>query len=120
MYYAEIKENYLTGNYSENIKQPYEEYIELDVLPEKRLDFYKVVDTELVFDENKEIEANGFVEIEELENFLKETDWYAIRFADEGTEIPNEIKQKRKEARNRISELRTIKNSKEQDSYEQV
>lgn len=106
MYYAEIKDRYLTGNYSKDVKQPYEEYIELDVLPEKRLDYYKVVGSELVFDENVQLYYDCENEIEELENFLKETDWYAIRFADEGTEIPNEIKQKRKEARNRISELR--------------
>lgn len=82
------------------------------------MDFYKVVDTELVFDENVQLFYEYENEIEELENYLKETDWYAIRFADEGTKIPNEIKQKRKEARNRISELRTNKNSKESGNYE--
>lgn len=47
-------------------------------------------------------------EISELELYLKKTDWYAIRFADTGEEIPKEIKQKRQDARDRISELRNI------------
>lgn len=41
-----------------------------------------------------------------LQNYLKETDWYAFRKADEGTEIPFEVKQKRANARKEISELR--------------
>lgn len=44
--------------------------------------------------------------ISELEQFLTETDWYAIRFADTGEEIPAEIKKNRQEARNEISRLR--------------
>ena len=42
----------------------------------------------------------------ELENYLNQTDWYAIRFADCGVEIPLEIKQKRQSAREEISMLR--------------
>ena len=42
----------------------------------------------------------------ELKNYLSETDWYAIRYADEGKEIPSDIKQKRAEARVEISELK--------------
>ena len=41
-----------------------------------------------------------------LENYLKETDWYAIRFADTGEPIPADVKTKRQEARDEISELR--------------
>lgn len=44
--------------------------------------------------------------IDELENYLLSTDWYAIRFADTGTAIPEEIKKKRQEARDEISRLR--------------
>lgn len=44
--------------------------------------------------------------IDELEKYLSSTDWYAIRFADTGTAIPEEIKQKRQEARDEISRLR--------------
>ena len=45
--------------------------------------------------------------ISELERYLSETDWYAIRFADTDEPIPLEVKQKRQEARDEISELRT-------------
>lgn len=44
--------------------------------------------------------------ISELERYLSQTDWYAIRFADTGEAIPTEIKQKRQEAREEISALR--------------
>lgn len=44
--------------------------------------------------------------LEYLENYLKETDWYAIRFADTGEAIPADVKKKRQEAREEISELR--------------
>jgi len=44
--------------------------------------------------------------IEELESYLTYTDWYAIRYADTGEEIPAEIKTKRQEAREEISRLR--------------
>ena len=47
-------------------------------------------------------------EVQELESYLTETDWYAIRYADTGEEIPTEIKSKRQKARNRISELRNL------------
>ena len=42
----------------------------------------------------------------ELQNYLTTTDWYAIRFADTGEEIPAIIKQKRQSARDEISALR--------------
>ena len=44
--------------------------------------------------------------IKELENFLSETDWYAIRFADTGEPMPADIKQQRQDARDEISRLR--------------
>lgn len=44
--------------------------------------------------------------ISELERYLSQTDWYAIRFADTGEPIPEGIKQKRQEARDEISEIR--------------
>jgi hypothetical protein len=44
--------------------------------------------------------------IAELEGYLTSTDWYAIRYADAGEEIPAEIKTKRQEAREEISRLR--------------
>jgi len=42
----------------------------------------------------------------ELESYLKETDWYAIRFADTGKEIPTEVKFKRQQVREEISKIR--------------
>ena len=44
--------------------------------------------------------------IAELEKYLNETDWYAIRLADTGEEIPAEIKKARQDAREEISKLR--------------
>ena len=44
--------------------------------------------------------------IRELENYLSSTDWYVIRYADEGTPIPQEVKKKRAEARKEISALK--------------
>ena len=49
--------------------------------------------------------------LNELENYLKNTDWYAIRYADTGVAIPFEIKQARQEAREEISTLRETLNS---------
>lgn len=43
--------------------------------------------------------------LQELHSYLKSTDWYAIRYADTGVPIPAEIKQKRQETREEISEL---------------
>jgi hypothetical protein len=45
-------------------------------------------------------------EIAELQEYLTETDWYAVRYAETGVEIPEEVKQKRQDARKKISELR--------------
>lgn len=44
--------------------------------------------------------------INELEAYLSQTDWYAIRKADNGEEIPEEIQTARQEARDEISRLR--------------
>lgn len=38
----------------------------------------------------------------EAQEFLNSTDWYCARFVDSGTEIPEDIKQARAEARARI------------------
>jgi hypothetical protein len=48
-------------------------------------------------------------EIAELQQYLNETDWYAVRYAETGVEIPEEVKQKRQEAREKISALREEK-----------
>lgn len=44
-------------------------------------------------------------EIEALQSYLKNTDWYSIRFAETGKSIPEDIKRNRQIARDRISEL---------------
>jgi hypothetical protein len=45
------------------------------------------------------------LEIRELKEFLKESDFYFIRKMDEGTEIPVDIRQKRLAARKRLKDL---------------
>lgn len=45
-------------------------------------------------------------ELNEQQNILSSTDWYAIRYADSGVEIPADIKAKRQAARERIDEIR--------------
>ena len=44
--------------------------------------------------------------INELEAYLTSTDWYAIRKADNGEDMPEEIRTARQEARDEISRLR--------------
>ena len=56
-------------------------------------------------------EEKAQTEIYELESYLKTTDWYSTRFAETGKEIPIEIKEKREQARDRISELRGLYNN---------
>ena len=49
--------------------------------------------------------------IQELEEYLFETDWYAVRFVETGVAIPDEVRDKRNSARIEISKLR-------EESYE--
>ena len=44
----------------------------------------------------------------ELTHYLNSTDWYVIRFAEEGIPIPTEVKEKRHQSRCEISKLREI------------
>ena len=44
--------------------------------------------------------------IAELQNYLNETDWYAVRFAETGAGIPAEVRAERQAAREEISRLR--------------
>lgn len=48
--------------------------------------------------------------IEELQEYLNSTDWYVARYSETGVEIPEEVKQKRQEARKEISALRNDEN----------
>lgn len=52
--------------------------------------------------------------IDELQKYLDETDWYAVRFAETGVEIPDEIKAERQAAREEISRLRDNNQTKEE------
>jgi len=45
-------------------------------------------------------------EIQESQNKLDATDWYAVRFAETGVLIPEEIKTERQALREKISQLR--------------
>ena len=47
-------------------------------------------------------------EMQGLLSYLLSTDWYAIRMADDGTEIPAEVRAGRAAARERISEIREL------------
>lgn len=51
-------------------------------------------------------EGRNAIRIAELQNLLNETDWYAIRYAETGVVVPDEIKVKRQSAREEISRLR--------------
>lgn len=44
--------------------------------------------------------------INELQQYLSSTDWYAVRKAETGVEIPPEVAQQRQSARDEISTLR--------------
>lgn len=44
--------------------------------------------------------------IDELEKYLYDTDWYTLRYAETGKEIPADVLQARQEARDEISRLR--------------
>ena len=54
----------------------------------------------------KDPETKKMEQIIALQKFLNDTDWYAIRYADSGVEIPADIKAKRQAAREKIDELR--------------
>ena len=74
---------------------------------EHQMSDYVMVGNEFVLDTDaKAIEKQNQEKIAELEESLKSTDWYAIRFADTGEEIPADIKKARQEARDEISRLR--------------
>ena len=45
-------------------------------------------------------------EIQKYQTYLNETDWYVYRAMDTGESMPSDVKQKRQEARDKISALR--------------
>ena len=49
------------------------------------------------------------IRIAELQNLLYTTDWYAVRFAETGVAVPEDVKAERQAAREEISRLREDK-----------
>lgn len=108
--FIEIIDGRTTGAWSET-PQDWATF-EVANLPEKDLRFYKVVNNELVYDNQLEL---NFVkedikerEIEQLKNYLRETDWYSVREAETGKPMPEDVRTARQSARDRISELNLI------------
>lgn len=48
--------------------------------------------------------------IAELQAYLSSTDWYAVRYAETGVGVPEDVKAKRQAARVEIDELREVIN----------
>ena len=51
-------------------------------------------------------EERNALRIDELQNYLAATDWYAARFAETGVAVPDAVKAERQAAREEISRLR--------------
>lgn len=107
--YKVLKDNKIVGiveNWSETDKKYHPDLIvEEDV--EHTIDDYIEVDGEYVLTTDKKAKEKKDKErIDELEAYLSQTDWYAVRKADNGEEIPEEIQTARQEARDEISRLR--------------
>lgn len=58
--------------------------------------------------EPTEQELNA-LRIAELQSYLNATDWYAVRFAETGVAVPEDVKAERQAAREEISRLREDK-----------
>lgn len=78
---------------------------------------YKIVDDKMVEMTYEEKASSGLIREEDIPSFMKighiarmetylsQTDWYAIRFAETGKSIPEEVAIKRSEYRAEISRL---------------
>lgn len=107
--YKVLKDNKIVGvvgGWSETDKKCHPDLIvEEDV--EHTIDDYIEVDGEYVLTTDTKVKEKKAKErIEELEQYLKDTDWYAIRKADNDEEMPEDIKTARQDARDEISRLR--------------
>lgn len=49
--------------------------------------------------------------------YLLNTDWYCLRFADRGIQYPQEIKDKREQARNFTNDIEALTTKEEVESY---
>lgn len=104
MYIIELENGVATGNYSIDVEQPtWGEVIELSELPSNDITGYKWKNGEWV---KPDYDANALNDEKfNLEQYLFQTDWYVIRSQDNGKDIPSDVKTKREEARERISEI---------------
>lgn len=48
------------------------------------------------------------IKIQTCREYLKKTDWYCLRFADRGIEYPEEVKNKREQARNFTNDIEAL------------
>lgn len=107
MYYIEVIDGYCTGAWA-TTKQQWTN-MEIEEMPNDSLVFYRVENNKLILDENKKRKVINQRENEkikfELEKYLRETDWYVTRFIETQKPIPNDILQKRQEARKQISNM---------------
>lgn len=88
----------------------------LEFMPQYSIDEIKEYDeVEVGYDNNTYVKGFAPVKpqelvdeerVAELEKYLNETDWYSIRYAETGKEIPADVLQARQEAREEISKLR--------------
>ena len=105
--FIEIINGKATGAWS---KTPQEwATFEIDELPKEDLSFYRLVDDELVFDEKIKMELKRIDDDEkaknDLQQYLKDTDWYVLRFFETGKDIPPEVAKQRQKARDKLSEI---------------
>lgn len=77
----------------------------------KQYGVYPVTDDDISEDEKLTLTSDQIAEAEKHtkanagREYLKQTDWYAARFAETGKAIPNDIKSARAQARLDISEV---------------
>ena len=72
-----------------------------EIEPENGVRRFKIVSVPEETDEEKRE-----FRIAELQDFLDLTDWYAVRFAETGVAVPEDVKAERQAAREEISRLR--------------
>lgn len=111
--FIEIDENgYATGAWSET----YQDWATFEVadIPED-LACYIVKNGKLKFEKEKKEKLKKVGDDEKLKQsliqYLKDTDWYAIRYMETGKAIPEDIAQARQKARDKLSALEDEKDS---------
>jgi hypothetical protein len=106
--FIEIDENgNCTGAWSE-IQQDWATF-EIDELPEEDLSFYVVKNGKLHYQKEKKEKLKKVDDDEKIKQnliqYLKDTDWYAIRYIETAKAIPEDIAQERQKARDKLSAL---------------